>query len=149
MPPIDRQELAATATWARVRRLGAIQLGLGVVCMLLVFHQIDDRPLRDLGVLAKIAVMAGPLVLAAAMCLSNWIVLRDIYGQGEFEPVPTIIEAPGGARAVKATIHSPLTIAIFCALAAARGARPDPRAPHAGLRLGALGTDRAFPEADI
>jgi hypothetical protein len=53
-------EPGATASWATVRRLGVIQLGLGVVIMLLVFLQIHDRPLRDLGILTTIAVMGSP-----------------------------------------------------------------------------------------
>lgn len=105
------------ATWARIQRIGWVQLGLGVAATLAVFAYIHGRTLRDLGFDPAIAILAIPPVIG--FCFLRWtrINLREVYATGVFEPEAVVYEV-NGYTPVEAVDHSPVAIAILGALKA-------------------------------
>ena len=116
----DERQLRAAidpAAWARIRRIGWLQLALGVAVTLAVFAYIHDRPLRELGLGPAMAILAIPPVIG--LCFLRWtrIALQDVYASGVFEPEAVVYEV-NGHTPVEAVDHSPVAIAILGALGA-------------------------------
>lgn len=105
------------ATWARIRRIGWVQLALGAAATLAVFAYIHGRPLRELGLGPAMAILAIPPVIG--LCFLRWtrISLQDVYASGVFDAEAVVYEV-NGYRPVEAVNHSPVAIAILGALKA-------------------------------
>jgi hypothetical protein len=105
------------ATWARIRRIGWIQLGLGAAATLAVFAYIHGRPLRELGLGLAMAILAVPPVIGLFFLRWTRISLQDVYASGVFDAEMVVYEVDGH-RPVEAVDHSPVYIAILGGLKA-------------------------------
>jgi predicted acylesterase/phospholipase RssA len=105
------------ATWARIRRIGWVQLAFGAATILVLFSYLQGRSLQELGLGPAMVILAIPPLMG--LCFLWWTLIRleDVYASGAFDPERVDYEV-NGHTAVEAVGRSPVAIAILGALKA-------------------------------